>query len=386
MSTEEEERQTAHEELGIFKHLDRNKDGKIDLDDVAHEWNKLDKNEDGKVDLTDIIPGMVPAAVAAPAASAKIVAPAMAKADEERAAWAAIAEAGERADFVLVYNTRAHEKDAKKREELDEAIVKLEHAGLRAVKVASPTGLRTFVLITAQSRERYEEEAERRQFAMLLARQPDDPDGARPKAILFKRVLQDKFARKDGALFSPLERQRLAVTIIQGSSFRGGAELDLDELVEKKVLRAAFQLHTDERDALASAWMGVRTSCGQWPHGWPYAKQYKACSGKWPLRRDDNREKRRVLPDLAIAQQPLDAIRSYFGSKIAFYFAWAETYTLWLFVSMWYGAEAHTVHALSPLYRVHSSHGVSCTMCGAGLGSSCTSSGCTRRGPRRSPR
>eukprot|EP00966_Prymnesium_polylepis_P295140 6815986-Prymnesium_polylepis.1 len=33
---------------------------------------------------------------------------------------------------------------------------------------------------------------------------------------------------------------------------------------------------------------------------------------------------------MGLLQQPIHAIRAYFGSKIAFYFAWAETYTCWL--------------------------------------------------------
>jgi len=38
-------------------------------------------------------------------------------------------------------------------------------------------------------------------------------------------------------------------------------------------------------------------------------------------------------------QQPLDAIRSYFGAKLAFYHAWIEAYTCWLLLLMW-GAAA----------------------------------------------
>ena len=35
-----------------------------------------------------------------------------------------------------------------------------------------------------------------------------------------------------------------------------------------------------------------------------------------------------------------DSIRSYFGGQIAFYFAWAETYTVWLLSIMWAGVLA----------------------------------------------
>ena len=139
---------------------------------------------------------------------------------------------------------------------------------------------------------------------------------------------------KNGRLFSPLERQRLLGAMAEGAQFRGGAELDFDKMIEEKVLLAAFPLHTPERLALTAAWLGLRLGGGGWPHGWPYRATYAEAAGKWPLPEEAHREPRRMFPDLAVAQQPLDAIRSYFGAKVAFYFAWAETYTLWLFCIM----------------------------------------------------
>lgn len=83
----------------------------------------------------------------------------------------------------------------------------------------------------------------------------------------------------------------------------------------------------------------------EWPHGWPYRAEYAAAKGKWPLRRDDNRERRRLLPDLALLQQPLDGVRSYFGAQIAFFFAWSESYSMWLLCTMWAGVLSFIVGA-----------------------------------------
>ena len=56
-------------------------------------------------------------------------------------------------------------------------------------------------------------------------------------------------------------------------------------------------------------------------------------AGNWPL--PEYPQKRRWLPDLALVQQPIHALKAYFGSKIAFYFAWIEMYTMWLLSLVW---------------------------------------------------
>ena len=38
-----------------------------------------------------------------------------------------------------------------------------------------------------------------------------------------------------------------------------------------------------------------------------------------------------LFPDGGLIEQPLDAIQQYFGSSFAFYFAWVEVVTQWLF-------------------------------------------------------
>lgn len=317
----------------IFNALDRNQDGKVDLDDLFYQPSSPELSPSKKApapapDYTtpapaqDLPPPIVPASDAI-----------VEEADDE---------AMDGADLVLVYDNDEIEEHPEKRATIDDALKRLDKAGLKCVQEKSPTGLRTYVLLTAKTQQRLEDEAEKRTISMKLKPQKDDPPGTPPKSTEFVRHARDKYQRKNGRLFSPLERQRLVCTICEGSQFRGCAELDLDELVEHGVLVAALALHSAEREALESAWLGVRLWPNGWPTGWPYKTAYKAAAGRWPLRRDDNRQPRRIFPDLGLAQQPLDAIRSYLGSKIAFYFAWAEMYTVWLLVAMWLGVR----HAL----------------------------------------
>ena len=56
------------------------------------------------------------------------------------------------------------------------------------------------------------------------------------------------------------------------------------------------------------------------------AKEYARNAGLWPL---STLGPPRHFPDGGLLQMPLDSINSYFGSKIAFYFAWAENFNLW---------------------------------------------------------
>ena len=104
--------------------------------------------------------------------------------------------------------------------------------------------------------------------------------------------------------------------------------MDLDGLVAEGIFTASMSLHTAERDAVWAAWAGLRFWPDGWPHGWPLADEFAAHKDKWPLTIKPT--PRRALPDMGLLQQPIHAIRAYFGSKIAFYFAWAETYTCWL--------------------------------------------------------
>lgn len=253
---------------------------------------------------------------------------------QSEAIWTEQAEQCEVADLVFVC-----EASVVKNEKLVDVCQRLKQAGVRIKRIKSPSGKRIFMLLTAVSLGRMEQEADRRRMAMKLAPHPNDRVGSRPKGAAFVRAFRAKFMLKGNRLFSPMERQRIMMNIAEGAQFRGCAEIDIDELIDEKLLLGAFALHTAERSALAAAWLGVRTGIGktQWPHGWPYAGEYATAEGKWPLRHSKSRETRRILPDLGLIQQPVDAIRSYFGSQIAFYFAWVETYTCWLLSVMWVG-------------------------------------------------
>jgi hypothetical protein len=125
-------------------------------------------------------------------------------------AWEAEAERGEVADLVLVCA-------ADKLEKLAEAVERMRAAGLRVYELKSPTGGRVYLLLTATNLERLEVEAERRRIAMKLAPTAEDSDSSVPPiSTKFIQATRARFMLKNGRLFSPLERQRIMCTIVQG--------------------------------------------------------------------------------------------------------------------------------------------------------------------------
>lgn len=85
----------------------------------------------------------------------------------------------------------------------------------------------------------------------------------------FKEKERHLFMRKNGRLFSSMERQRLMYSIMEGPHHLGGAQIHLNELVVHGHLSAVYPLHSSEREALCAAWLGVRLWPTGWPHGWP---------------------------------------------------------------------------------------------------------------------
>ena len=67
---------------------------------------------------------------------------------------------------------------------------------------------------------------------MRLKEDFNDPD--RPEVATYRdfdTADRDDFQRKEGRLFSTLERQRIIFSILEGPRFEGCAQLDLDLLV-----------------------------------------------------------------------------------------------------------------------------------------------------------
>jgi len=228
---------------------------------------------------------------------------------------ATAAAAGLEADLVLVHPSGTSGTLAAG---LDELIQSLRRIGLQPI-AAKGTGSRLLLMITAPL-EVLEREAERLEMDMLLldeAKSETDHQRGQPAYRGFTRRRREQFALKQGRRFSSLERQRLIFSMVEATADRGGAELNLDELVRKGVLTAYLPLHdAKERRSLhrGFALQSIRI---------------------WPWRGGVLSTRRRLFPDLGLCQMPLHRVRDYYGEKIAFYFGWLDHYTGWLWLLMW---------------------------------------------------
>jgi hypothetical protein len=181
---------------------------------------------------------------------------------------------GLEADLVLAYANIGRAEDAAhgparaKLPQCEAIIHSMASVGLRVVRSGTKDRKTVLLKITAPL-ARLEAEAERVRMDMLLkdecrpARTTfDSPSHAdRPYYTDFSRARREDFARKNGRLFSSLERQRLLFSILEATHTRGGTQLNLDQLVSRGVITACLPLHaSDEREALYTAWrrIGVR--------------------------------------------------------------------------------------------------------------------------------
>ncbi|CAH8457624.1 unnamed protein product [Schistosoma rodhaini] len=127
----------------------------------------------------------------------------------------------------------------------------------------------------------------------------------------FKKSKLEKFIGHDNkeSYFTPTQRHQVAYDILATQAYgsREKAQVGIDRLIQEEVYNAAYAIHegpyeVDEEDLKNPEKMNPRQIL-YW---------YWARWGCW------------------YRYQPLDHIRSYFGEKIGFYFAWLGLYTAWL--------------------------------------------------------
>eukprot|EP00322_Chrysochromulina_rotalis_P026772 CAMPEP_0115874298 /NCGR_PEP_ID=MMETSP0287-20121206/24462_1 /TAXON_ID=412157 /ORGANISM="Chrysochromulina rotalis, Strain UIO044" /LENGTH=1141 /DNA_ID=CAMNT_0003329431 /DNA_START=17 /DNA_END=3442 /DNA_ORIENTATION=- len=158
----------------------------------------------------------------------------------------------------------------------------------------------------------------------------------------------DDYKRKNGRLFSSLERQRLIYAILEGAEDIGGAQQDLDGLVADKALESFVWPHSGEKDTLWYRWgamdeMGPITGNLQTkvPDAYRFllwillTMFYVLSLFMQPFYFDlACGITLGILVGLAgflgMSKQPIDDVRDYFGEKTAFYFAWMEHYSQYL--------------------------------------------------------
>lgn len=106
------------------------------------------------------------------------------------------------------------------------------------------------------------------------------------KEQYFKRYNVKGEEAEDGSFFRFVDRIRLLNTLILSC-------LDISELEKEKFLVCHYPVHEKEKlDYLRTEWCHVKNS---------------------------------------FKKQDLNAVRNYFGERISLYFAWVQSYIIWLF-------------------------------------------------------
>lgn len=283
---------------------------------------------------------------------------------------------------------RREKKELRKRiKERAAVIVALREAGLRAI--ISQLDAKTMIVKVSAPKERLERQAEVRAIEMLV----DDSVGSvaersatrKPTRRTMNQSLQDlfrkykflrelydnllpsveprnytdftiedqhEFKRKDGVLFSSLERQRLVYSVMESPRERGGAQLDLDRLKGEGIFSSFLFLHSHERKTFFRTW-GRMDDLGGLLQGKIRMKipdLYRLCL--WLLQsvfyvlisaqvfktaRETDVVYGATLGALILValwvgmlKTPMHELRDYFGEKVAFYFGWIEHYTRYL--------------------------------------------------------
>ena len=284
------------------------------------------------------------------------------------------------ADLVLIYPIESAEtfRSEKARKELEtreerraDLIYKLDKAGLMVQKCLSRDSKFMYIKVWA-TLERLIQKASQEGIEMLIRPETvtaKTTRNVRPQNFLqrltpkcfnsadhskectyrdFEPDASDDFERKNGRLFSSLERQRLIYGILEGTVESGGAQQDLDELFSMKALSEYLWPHTSEKQELWYTWGAmdevgpIRGSARTYiPDAfrvvfWALVLYFYIQSTMLPARAFDLACSLTLGVLLAVAgavgmfNQPVHKVRDYFGEKTAFYFAWMEHYETYL--------------------------------------------------------
>mmetsp|Transcript_11500 Transcript_11500/g.34626 ORF Transcript_11500/g.34626 Transcript_11500/m.34626 type:complete len:837 (-) Transcript_11500:25-2535(-) len=117
------------------------------------------------------------------------------------------------------------------------------------------------------------------------------------------------------SIFTGVDRLKLILSIMEADAKSRGAQIDVNQLVEAKVLEAAYPLHADgELFALMDRWITFRAK-------------------EWAV------------------TQPVEAIKDYFGERIGMYFYFNGYYARWLLYASAMGLFAQII-MLAGLFRL----------------------------------